>query len=205
MGRGFYRVSVPGTAIVCGVLSHVDYADCYRAVFRTTRLGAAEWDVDAVAQAFFGTDSPGRAGVIPVARRRLGLRSTGARGDVPPAWNDRIEVGKTKGNWSVANRSEHEIVFRVADHHVEWAFSLRVIDIETVRLVDAITVVQFHGWLGRLYFLPIRPFHRLIVPAHMRHVMRAVRTASARGNLADRAGPGLPLTVRSGVPPPGGR
>ena len=199
MGRGFYRVSVPGTALVCGQLPRVDYADCYRAVFRTTRLGAAEWDVDAVAHAFFGTGIPGRVRIIPTARRRLGLKSTSVGKEDPNAWNDRIEVGKTKGNWPVTERSEHEIVFRVADHHVEWAFSLRVIDIETVRLVDAITVVQFHGWLGRLYFLPVRPFHRMIVPAHMRHVMRAVRAASARGRFADTAGPGQ--SVRSAAAP----
>ena len=30
------------------------------------------------------------------------------------------------------------------------------------------TVVQFKSWLGRAYFLLVRPFHKLIVPAMLR-------------------------------------
>jgi hypothetical protein len=34
------------------------------------------------------------------------------------------------------------------------------------------TVVRFNHWFERVYFLPVRPFHRLIVPAMMRSGLR---------------------------------
>ena len=34
------------------------------------------------------------------------------------------------------------------------------------------TIVRFNNWLGRLYFLPVRPIHRLIVPAMLRNGLR---------------------------------
>ncbi|MBW4457320.1 MAG: DUF2867 domain-containing protein [Nostoc indistinguendum CM1-VF10] len=31
------------------------------------------------------------------------------------------------------------------------------------------TVVKFNNWLGRAYFVPVRPVHKIIVPAMMRY------------------------------------
>jgi hypothetical protein len=40
------------------------------------------------------------------------------------------------------------------------------------RQVVVSTIVRFHNWLGRAYFVPVRPFHRLIVPAMIRYGLR---------------------------------
>ncbi|AYZ35431.1 DUF2867 domain-containing protein [Chryseobacterium indologenes] len=29
----------------------------------------------------------------------------------------------------------------------------------------------FHNWTGVLYFLPVRPFHKLIVPAMLKNII----------------------------------
>jgi hypothetical protein len=40
------------------------------------------------------------------------------------------------------------------------------------------TLVRFHGVLGRAYFVPVRPAHRLIVPAMLRDGARRIAAAA---------------------------
>lgn len=41
-------------------------------------------------------------------------------------------------------------------------------------------MVEFHNAGGRAYFVPVRPFHRLIVPRHMDSVLRAARIVAVK-------------------------
>jgi hypothetical protein len=34
------------------------------------------------------------------------------------------------------------------------------------------TAVEFNNWFGRLYFLPVPPFHKLIVPAMLKGIVK---------------------------------
>lgn len=62
------------------------------------------------------------------------------------------------------------------DVHLDFRAAVGV-DAEA-RLVRVTTAVRFHGWRGRLYFVPVRPLHGAVVRAMLR---RAVRRLARRG------------------------
>jgi hypothetical protein len=41
--------------------------------------------------------------------------------------------------------------------------------VQKVDLPSETLVARFNSWLGRAYFLPVRQFHKLIVPAMLRN------------------------------------
>jgi len=67
--------------------------------------------------------------------------------------------------FSVINRSEAEIVMAEDDKHLYFRASLYV-ERTPLQNLDAIyltTLVQFHNIWGKVYFAPVKPFHKLIM------------------------------------------
>ncbi len=81
-----------------------------------------------------------------------------------------LEPGSRLGFFDVLAAGRDEVVLGEDDRHLDYRFLVRVI--RDRRTLSAETTVAFHGWLGRLYFLPVRPFHALIVPILLRASLR---------------------------------
>ena len=79
----------------------------------------------------------------------------------------------TLEGFPVLGRREHEVLMGLDDRHLDFRVSLRLLQAggaaESLQLT---TTVTFHGTLGRLYFVLVRPFHRRIVPAMLRSAIR---------------------------------
>ena len=58
------------------------------------------------------------------------------------------------------------------DRHLDFRLSVLRQRGGTADWVVVSTVVRFNNWLGRAYFLPVRPLHQLIVPAILRSALR---------------------------------
>ena len=76
-------------------------------------------------------------------------------------------VGKRAILFSVIDRSETEIVMAEDDIHLYFRTSLFVEETsdQNRENVYLTTLVQFHNIWGKLYFLPVKPFHKLIMKA----------------------------------------
>jgi hypothetical protein len=61
---------------------------------------------------------------------------------------------------------ENQLLFGVDDRHLDFRLSIQRVGAPSEFCV--VTAVKLHNWLGRLYFLPVKPLHRLVVPAMMR-------------------------------------
>ncbi len=72
------------------------------------------------------------------------------------------------GLFNIYGYSESEVILGEDDKHLDFRVSL-LIERENRRLVLT-TVVQFNNWLGRLYFLPVSFFHRIIVKAMLKKI-----------------------------------
>lgn len=176
---GFVATPVPPGLLVhsCGLRS--DYADCYQA-----RLAAYTPfpHVDQLARLFFSDAMPGWVRTLLSLRNRA-VRRFGLKGD---GWEDAdpravapLAVGDKVGPWTILARSPDEIVLADDDRHLRFAFSLRASASDCTIL--ATTVVELHNLAGRAYFVPVKPFHRLIVPRHMASVLNAaMRTPAPR-------------------------
>ena len=69
--------------------------------------------------------------------------------------------------FSVIDRSETEIVMAEDDKHLYFRTSLFVEETsdQNRENVYLTTLVQFHNIWGKLYFSPVKPFHKLIMKA----------------------------------------
>jgi hypothetical protein len=166
-------MKLPENSLIRTALDRVDYAD----VFEIDLGAAADRDIAALVRELFRAAPAWVRRLLALRDRvatRVGLK---AAGDLSGEGLDRVsfEPGTAVGLFRVMQRSPDEIVLGEDDRHLDFRVSL-------LRRGSALvlsTVVRFHGALGRLYFLPVKPVHRRIVPAMLE---------ALRGSLAGRAG-----------------
>lgn len=87
----------------------------------------------------------------------------------------KAEPGEQLGLFKVFEKTEQEVILGEDDKHLNFRVSL-LIDTEgndpKKKELTISTAVVFNNWLGKLYFLPVRPFHRLIVPTMLKGMIR---------------------------------
>jgi len=172
----FKFVPIPTDLLILGQFDHFEYADCYRSKLRRSQKPS----VDALVRAFFSTAMPKPLRVMLALRKRLvaryGLKQSGWVAVSPDPGLPAVAVGDVLGSWHVVERGETEIIFRENDAPVDFAFSIRVREFQGHPCVEATTMVQYHGWFGRMYFAPVKFLHRRIVPWYLSRVVQAVQT-----------------------------
>jgi Protein of unknown function (DUF2867) len=93
----------------------------------------------------------------------FGLKTSGAS---PGAQRDMI------GIFPVVSETPDRLIAGFNDRHLDFRVVVDVTSPGDTRQVTATTLVKTHNWLGRRYLAVILPFHRLIVPALLRQVVR---------------------------------
>lgn len=83
--------------------------------------------------------------------------------------NTKIEVGKQIGIFKVYSTSTNEILLGEDDKHLN--FRVSIYKEPSNQFVNVSTVVHFNNLLGRIYFFPVKPIHRLIVTAALRETV----------------------------------
>lgn len=161
---------MPPAGLAARAFTRRDFADAYAA-----RLpqGAA-CDVEAFARAFF-TATPRWAALLMALRDRvvapLGLK-TSRRAAPPRPERMTFQPGDVRGIFRVFAHTENEILIGEDDRHLDFRVGLVVAPRGDACWVTIPTVVRYNTLLGRLYFLPVRFGHRLIVPAMLREAVR---------------------------------
>jgi len=74
----------------------------------------------------------------------------------------------------VIDRSESEIVMALNDKHLGFRVSLLMQNVQSSDLysVYMTTIVQFHNIWGRIYFFPVKPFHKIIVKQSLKRFLK---------------------------------
>jgi hypothetical protein len=90
-----------------------------------------------------------------------------------------LEPGAVVGIFRVCARSDNEIILGDDDRHLDFRIGiLRQVENGQIAVIVS-TIVSFHNWLGHLYFVPVQPFHRVIVPVLMRRAVARLAAGSA--------------------------
>lgn len=63
--------------------------------------------------------------------------------------------------FKVIEKNENEIIMGEEDKHL--CFRASIMNDRSTGIVSLITVVQFYNVGGRIYFLPVKPFHKIIM------------------------------------------
>jgi len=96
------------------------------------------------------------------------------------------EVGERLGLFEVFYRDEKEMVLGEDDKHLNFRVSLLLSDSEKTSSQKCLTItttVQFHNKWGKLYFLPVKPFHRLIVPTMLKNIINHLEKKHVESHL----------------------
>lgn len=166
------KTEFPEKSILSPGKKDFDYMDSFEG-----ELMNKELDITTVGKAFF-TSSPKWGKKMFTFRNRvmglIGLK-TGYEGEKQPTEKDfQCEVGERAGLFKIFDKTSSEIVLGEDDKHLDFRVSLLIDKTSKDANQNSLTIsttVKFHNWLGVLYFLPVRPFHRLIVPAMLKNMI----------------------------------
>ena len=174
------KTELPKGSVLSKEMESYDYADSFQGNLNTSgSITTAE-----IGRAFFSS-SPQWGKKMFALRNTIvkifGLK-TGAdhkKMQIPDDFNP--EVGEQVGIFRIFDRTSNEIILGEDDQHLDFRVSLLYDQFQDETGVNSLTIsttVKYHNWLGVLYFLPVRPFHRLIVPVMLKKMIRKLETKS---------------------------
>ncbi|MDR1342262.1 MAG: DUF2867 domain-containing protein [Prevotellaceae bacterium] len=134
-----------------------DYFDSYKVA------QSADLSVDKIATEIFRM-SDIVAVLMKIRDRIVRLFGLAASGNEAPERNY-YPVGSRLMIFTVSARNENEIVMEEDDKHLKFRTSV-LVDREKSE-VYLTTVVKYNSWGGRLYFIPVKPVHKIIVPLQL--------------------------------------
>ncbi|MNG91425.1 hypothetical protein D3C79_503340 [compost metagenome] len=85
------------------------------------------------------------------------------------------QVNERVGIFTLISNSPDEVLLVDRDKHLDVYISLLRLPLnaDNRREIVVSTVVHTHNRLGRLYMLPVAPFHRFIAPIALKRLIRA--------------------------------
>lgn len=169
-----YRVALPENSLLRNG-RQPDYSDSYQAVVQPARLPLTPADLG---KAFFAA-SPRWVDYLFTLRNKLvavfGLK-------VPETQRHAAQLapftgtpGEKAGLFRVFPGLANELILGENDKHLDFRVSLLLEDNADQpfgKMLTVTTTVYFHNRMGRLYFIPVKPFHRLIVPVMLKAMIR---------------------------------
>ncbi|MCP3926425.1 MAG: DUF2867 domain-containing protein [Desulfobacterales bacterium] len=84
-----------------------------------------------------------------------------------------FKKGEKAVMFTVSDRSENEIVMSENDKHLYFRTSILMEkDRDGFYKIYSNTLVQFHNKLGKAYFIPVKPFHKLIIRVMLKNLAK---------------------------------
>jgi len=160
-----------------------DFSDCFSAIFLKDGKDVTIEDVGA---SFF-LSTPTWIKLLLAIRniivRPFGLKTnTNIHNKQKLVGDFKFEPGEQYGIFKVYSRTQMELIVGQKDKHLDFKVSLLL---NKTTLGDSVliisTVVSFHNRLGKLYFLFVKPFHKLIVPSTLKSMVRHLSQISLAG------------------------
>jgi len=174
---------LPSTSLLFNDGKSYDYIDSYRGEFmdRNQTIGATE-----IGKAFFSSGPKWMEKLFTLRNkivRVFGLKTPDKIADrTSQLKNFRCEQGDQFGLFKIFNKTNNEIILGEDDKHLNFRVSL-FLDHEPnnthKKSLTISTTVIFNNGFGRLYFLPVRPFHKLIVPAMLKGIIKELERQQA--------------------------
>lgn len=169
------KTHLPNSSILAGNHKKYNYVDSFQG---TLFDGENKFKSIDVGKAFFSS-SPKWVEKLFTLRNKIvsvfGLKTSGELTDKQKQLdNFKCEQGEQLGLFKVFYKSENEVVLGEDDKHLNFRISLFLDQSLTDKSRKDLTIsttVEFNNWFGRLYFLPVRPFHKFIVPTMLKGII----------------------------------
>jgi hypothetical protein len=89
--------------------------------------------------------------------------------------NIKLELGEQLGIFKLLDKNENEIIVGEDDKHLNFKVSLLLEPLtEVTAKMELIitTCVKFNNLFGKVYFIPVKPFHKIIVYRTLKNIIR---------------------------------
>jgi predicted mannosyl-3-phosphoglycerate phosphatase (HAD superfamily) len=84
-----------------------------------------------------------------------------------------LKADSSDTSFPVISEREEEVVSGLEDSHLD--FRASILKDQTAGTISLTTVVQFNNVWGRVYFFPVKPFHKIIMRALLRRYLKSCR------------------------------
>ena len=169
----------PDNSLLYSIDKKYDYMDGFQTSFTEAKNGVTVCDI---AKVFLLSAPRWVQHLFTVRNKMVGIFGLKVSRNVDRnelVKNFNCDKGEQIGLFKVFGKSDDEIILGENDKHLNFRVSLFLdrpqIDKRQARLTISTTVL-FNNWLGRLYFLPVKPLHRLIVPRMIKGIVRQLQT-----------------------------
>jgi hypothetical protein len=160
------------TLTLCyGYFKSFDYADVFYKEFESEKSIAP---IDAANHLF--NAMPGWAELLMNLRdsivRVFGLQTSKKMVD---KYRKQLRVGDMIGFFRVYDFNESEILMGEEDKHLDFITSIKIDNKANEYRLSFYTVVKFHNFFGKLYFMIIKPFHKLIMKTLLHRLAKKIK------------------------------
>lgn len=145
--------TIPEGSKVLDGFGRVDYQDIYQ-VKKNTEKSAEEISKELMVM-------PGWVNLLFKIRNRI-VGVFGLKTDKNTVRSDTF--------FTVIEKNESEIIMGEPDKHLD--FRASIIKNETEGTVSLITVVHYNNVWGRVYFFPVKPFHKIIMRVLLKRYLK---------------------------------
>lgn len=162
-------VPLPDNSLVKEAFSKINYADAYRAKLPENR----PHDLTSLLNSFAGAPPPWLGRLMQIRNlfsRLLGLEPKARR--LRSSQGLSLEPGARLGLFKIFQKTTNEILMGEDDTHLNYRVSILLQPEQAACWATISTIVHYNNWRGRLYFIPVRPFHRLIVTTMLKNMVR---------------------------------
>lgn len=153
--------SIPEECIVQKDFGKTDYQDVYRINIQTDE------SVDSITTKIFSASGWGDS-LMKLRDSLVGVFGLKTSKAVKKNISPRYEVGDKAVLFTVIDRNENEIVMAENDKHLNFRTAVFIERNNTNTDIYLSTMVKFNNIWGKLYFMPVKPFHKLIIKSLLR-------------------------------------
>ena len=172
------KTSLSKDSILNDPAGYYNYVDSFQGTFHDAANKITSTDIG---KAFF-TSGPKWIGLLLALRDRIvsvfGLKTSGDINERERQLkNFQCEPGEQLGVFKVFAKTANEVILGEDDKHLNFRVSLLLQtrkDQDHLKELSLSTAVKFNNWIGRLYFLPVRPLHRLIASVMLKAIIARI-------------------------------
>ena len=165
------KTKIPENSFLYSNLNFYNYIDSYEGIVSDKNNVV---DIMTVGKAFFKPMPKWVDGLLVIRNKIVsvfGLKTAPSINNTAQPDQLKFEPGEKAGLFQVFNRTKDEIILGENDKHLDFRVSLHLAENKndpTQKVITVTTVVIYNNWFGRLYFFPVKPFHRLIIPTTLK-------------------------------------
>ncbi len=172
--KSVIKVELPSSSLLKKPGIYYDYEDSFQTVLDSD----ANLNSTDIAKAFcsFALRGPFWIKILMKIRNSIvslfGLKKSMNNVNNIDLKNENFDIGGKMFGFNIFDKKDNEIIFGKDDKHLNFrsSFLINNIEIRNLKLLTLSTVVKYNNWLGRLYFVPVKPFHKIIMKTILKRI-----------------------------------